>query len=128
VSALAVVAALVAGGLAAVVRFGLSTLLARVSRKESFPWAVLIVNAVGSGLGGALLGIAQSSGASADLQLIILTGVCGGLTTFSTFSVETIQLITHGRWRSAVLSTALNLVAGVGACAFGYLLGVASAV
>ena len=121
-SPLVVAVALVAGGVAAVIRFGLSTLLARVSKVESFPWAVLIVNAIGSGIGGIVLGLAQNSGVSSELQLVVLTGVCGGLTTFSTFSVETIQLLTHGRWRSAVLSVSANLIVGLGACLIGYLL------
>ncbi|MBX3079388.1 MAG: CrcB family protein [Cryobacterium sp.] len=121
-SVVAVVVALAAGGAAAAIRYGLSVLLAGPSRAEEFPWTVLLVNAVGSGIGGAMLGLAHAGGASADLQLIILTGVCGGLTTFSTFSVETIQLITHGRWRSAVVSVGANLVAGFGACILGYVL------
>lgn len=110
-----------AGGVAAVARYLLSAAMARVSKAENFPWAVLIVNVVGSGIGGVTLGLAQHAGVSADIQLIMLTGVCGGLTTFSTFSVETIQLITHGRWRAASLSVGLNLVVGLCACAAGYL-------
>ena len=113
---------LAAGGAAAVARYLLSVATARVSKAESFPWAVLIVNVVGSALGGVVLGLAQHAGVSADIQLIILTGVCGGLTTFSTFSVETIQLLTHGRWRAASISVAANLVLGLGVCALGYLL------
>ena len=113
---------LAAGGVAAVARYLISVATARVSKAESFPWAVLIVNVVGSGLGGAILGLAQHAAVSPDIQLIMLTGVCGGLTTFSTFSVETIQLITHGRWRAACLSVGLNLVVGLCACAAGYLL------
>jgi CrcB protein len=121
-SPLVVAAALGAGGLAAVVRFGVSVGLARASKAEAFPWTVLVVNVVGSGLGGAVLGLTQGAGVTAELQLVILTGVCGGLTTFSTFSVETIQLITQGRWRSAVLSVGLNLLVGLCACVLGYAL------
>lgn len=121
-SVLLAVVTLAAGGLAAAARYLVSLAVAGVSRAESFPWAVLIVNVVGSAIGGITLGLAQSAGLSADTQLIILTGVCGGLTTFSTFSVETIQLATHGRWRAAVVSVGLNLVIGFGACVSGYLL------
>ncbi|MBB5633237.1 CrcB protein [Cryobacterium mesophilum] len=117
-----VVVTLAAGGVAAVARYLLSVATARVSKAESFPWAVLIVNVVGSGLGGVVLGLARHAALSPDIQLIVLTGVCGGLTTFSTFSVETIQLLTHGRWRAACLSVGLNLVVGIGACTAGYLL------
>ncbi len=116
-----VVVTLAAGGAATVLRYLVSRAFARTSKAESFPWAVLIVNALGSAMGGATLGLAQSSGLSADLRLIILTGVCGGLTTFSTFSVETIQLVTHGRWGIASLNVGANLVVGFGACLAGYL-------
>ncbi|HEY9499980.1 MAG TPA: fluoride efflux transporter CrcB [Terrimesophilobacter sp.] len=119
----AVVAATVAaGGAAAVIRYLVSRSLARVSDSESFPWAVLIVNVVGSALGGVVLGLAQHAGVPAELQVVLLTGVCGGITTFSTFSVETIQLFTAGRWRAATLSVGANLLLGLGACTLGYLL------
>lgn len=111
-----------AGGVAAVIRYLVSRSLARVSDAESFPWAVLVVNVVGSAVGGVVLGLAQHAGVSSELQLVLLTGVCGGITTFSTFSVETIQLFTVGRWRAATLSVGANLVLGLGACALGFLL------
>ena len=111
-----------AGGVAAVIRYMVSVSLARVSDVENFPWAVLAVNVVGSAIGGVVLGLAQHAGVSAELQLVLLTGVCGGLTTFSTFSVETIQLISSGRWRAASLSVGANLALGLGACALGFLL------
>ena len=113
---------LAAGGVATVLRYLLSFALARSSKAESFPWAVLIVNAIGSGLGGVVLGLAQASGVSEEVRLIILTGVCGGLTTFSTFSVETIQLVTHERWVAAIMNVGSNLVIGFSACLVGYLL------
>jgi len=78
---------------------------------------VLVVNVVGSAIGGVLL--ATTSG---DLRLVLLTGFCGGLTTFSTFSVETVQLVLDGKSRVAVLSVVANLVLGIGAAALGYLL------
>lgn len=111
-----------AGGVAAVIRYLVSVSLARVSDAESFPWAVLVVNLVGSALGGVVLGLAQHAGVTAEVQLVLLTGVCGGITTFSTLSVETIQLFSSDRWRAAILSVGANLLLGLGACALGYLL------
>ena len=111
-----------AGGLAAVIRYLVSVALARSSDAEGFPWAVLAVNVVGSAIGGVVLGLAQHAAMPADLQLILLTGVCGGLTTFSTFSVETVQLARAGRWRAASLSVGANLALGLAACALGFLL------
>lgn len=89
---------------------------------SSAPLAVLAVNVTGSALAGAILGLAEAGAVSADLRLILLTGFCGGLTTFSTFSVETIQLFVDGRWRAAVTSVIANLVLGIGAAALAYLL------
>ena len=81
--------------------------------------AVLIVNVVGSLVGGIVLGLVQAGLIGADLRLILLSGFAGGLTTFSTFSVETIQLLMVGRWRSALVSVVANLVLGVGAVVLG---------
>ena len=109
-----VVAALVAGSVAAAIRW----MLARAIRA---PWAVLVVNVIGSAVGGAVLALFERHGLGADLRIIVLGGFCGGLTTFSTFSVETIQLVQDGKWRVAALSVGSNLVLGIGAAALAYL-------
>ena len=101
---------LLAGAVGALLRF--FTL-----RLVRAPWAVLIVNVVGSFIGGLLIGATTG-----DLRLILLTGFCGGLTTFSTFSVETVQLVMERRVRAALLSVAANLVVGIAAAAVGYAL------
>jgi fluoride exporter len=101
---------LLAGAAGALLRF-------LVVRVVAVPWAVLAVNVAGSLLGGVLVGATTG-----DLQLILLTGFCGGLTTFSSFTVETVQLVMAGKTRQAALSVGLNLVLGVAAAALGYLL------
>jgi CrcB protein len=110
-------AVVVAGIVGAVIRFLVSRAFAP---RTSFPWAVLVVNVVGSGIGGVVVALWTDAGLSSDWRLILLTGFCGGLTTFSTFSVETVQLLTSGRARVAVWSIAANLVLGVGAAAVAY--------
>lgn len=85
--------------------------------RSGFPWAVLVVNVAGSVIGGAVLGLAIRGDISADLRLILLTGLCGGVTTFSTFSVETVQLVLDGKGRTAAASVIANLVVGVGGAA-----------
>ena len=101
----------------ALLRYGLSLAFAG---RSGFPSAVLVVNVVGSALGGAVLGFAERNGVSADVSLILLTGLCGGLTTFSTWSVETIQLVLEGRVRSAIENVGLNLVLGGAAATLCY--------
>lgn len=79
------------------------------------PWGVLVVNVVGSFIAGLALGLPLD----ASVQLLILTGFCGGLTTFSTLSVDTVQLILDGKRRAAMASIGLNLALGIPAVLLG---------
>jgi CrcB protein len=119
VTPLAAVAVVLAGAVGAVARYLVTLALAG---RPGFPWAVLAVNVAGSLLGGAVLALAERAAITADVRLVLLTGLCGGLTTFSTFGVETVQLVLEGRARTAVASVAANLVLGVGAATLAYLL------
>jgi Integral membrane protein possibly involved in chromosome condensation len=110
--ALAVVGA---GALGALLRYAASRIGARQPGGSPWPWPVLLVNVVGS----LVAGVAFHS----DLALVVVTGFCGGLTTFSTLSVETIQLVAERRTRAAAASVALNLVLGIAAAAVGWALG-----
>ena len=108
-----VVLVVVAGAVGSVLRY----LVGRSGAQASWPWPVLLVNVIGS----LVAGVAIHS----DLSLIIVTGFAGGLTTFSTLSVETVQLLMTQRWRTAVASMAANLVVGISAATAGWLLGLA---
>jgi len=108
-SAAAVLALFAAGVVGAVSRW----LTSRLFAGRRFPVAVLVVNVVGSGIGGAVLALATSYQISNSVRLVLLTGLCGGLTTFSTFSVDTIQLVLAGRAKDAIVSVVANLVLGL---------------
>jgi fluoride exporter len=108
---LVVALVLVAGAVGSLVRY----LVGRAGARASWPWPVLAVNVAGSLLAGILI--------HSDLALIAVTGLAGGLTTFSTFSVETVQLVAEGRWRAATASVALNLALGLAAATAGWFLG-----
>lgn len=114
-STLVVVVTLVAGGLAALARYGIAIRFA----STRFPWAVLIVNVAGSLLAGAAIAIADALGSS-ELRLILLGGVAGGLTTFSTFSVETVQLLIDRRHLAVAVSVGANLFGGMAAVIVGW--------
>ena len=67
---------------------GLRWAVLEATPESVFPWPVLVVNLVGCALLGALLG----PGTPRSTRLLVGTGLCGGLTTFSTFAVEVAQL------------------------------------
>jgi CrcB protein len=92
------------------------------SRHDSvFPWGTLTVNLVASLILGVLAG--AGSRLDPDLGLLIGTGFCGTLSTYSTFSYETLRLAQDGARFYAAANVALSLVAGIGAAALGWLLG-----
>ncbi|MCU1412100.1 MAG: CrcB family protein [Rhodoglobus sp.] len=111
----ALLVTLAAGALGAVLRF----LVTRAFAARPVG-AVLLVNVVGSAIGGGVLALAQLGSVSGDIRLVLLTGFCGGLTTFSTFGVETIQLVLAGKAKVAALSVLANLVLGIGAATVVY--------
>ena len=119
-SPLVVAAVLVAGAVGAVLRYALSRALP--VRPGHLPGGILIVNVAGSALAGALIGLAERAAIDGDLRLVLVTGFCGGLTTFSTWSVETIELVDGGRWRAAILNVVMTLALGIAAAVGGYLL------
>lgn len=83
-----------------------------------FPWGTLAVNVAGSFLLGVLLGLPAGSG----LYALLGTGLCGALTTYSTFGYETLRLIQEGARTLAVANVAVSLMAGLGALSCGLLL------
>ena len=86
----------------------------------AFPWATFAVNAVGSLAIGLFGGWAARFGWSKALRLSLTTGLCGGFTTFSTFSKESLAIAEAGRW-SAFAAYAFGSVAvGIAAVALGY--------
>ncbi|MCG0287384.1 fluoride efflux transporter CrcB [Streptomyces sp. PSAA01] len=80
-----------------------------------FPWGTFVVNVVGCLVLGLLTGAAAEGAASQRVQLLLGTGLCGALTTYSTFSYETLRLTEEGARLFAVANVVLSVVAGVGA-------------
>jgi CrcB protein len=88
----------------------------------SIPIGTLTVNVVGSFVIGILAGISvKSELISADLRLFLMVGVCGGFTTFSSFSNENFILVQNGQIISALLYTGLSIFMGFMAVYLGYL-------
>ena len=110
----AVLAVGLGGFLGSVCRY-LMTLIP-VSDKSGFPVATLLVNVLGALAVGVLSGLAaRYRGFDPHLMAFLRVGVCGGFTTFSTFALETVNLMGSGRmWMSAAYM-ALSLIFGIAA-------------
>jgi len=87
--------------------------------RSSFPLATVVINVTGSLLLGALAGVVLFHGQSSTWQTIVGTGFCGGYTTFSTASFETVRLVERGEHKLALLNALGSLVLSVSACAAG---------
>ncbi|WNF27972.1 fluoride efflux transporter CrcB [Streptomyces sp. C11-1] len=84
-----------------------------------FPWGTFTVNVVGCLILGLLTGAALAGAASSQVQLLLGTGLCGALTTYSTFSFETLRLAEDGARFFATANAVASLVAGLGAAFVG---------
>ncbi|MEK6312447.1 MAG: fluoride efflux transporter CrcB [Curtobacterium sp.] len=111
----------VGGGIGAALRFLLDG--AVKARVTGFPLGTLVINVSGSLVLGVLTGAGQSGGLALPVVAVLGTGMMGGYTTFSTASVETVQLLRSGKSRLAVLNGLGMLVVSVGAAALGLLIG-----
>ncbi|MEU9200793.1 fluoride efflux transporter CrcB [Streptomyces sp. NPDC048332] len=80
-----------------------------------FPWGTFTVNVSGCLVLGLLTGAAAAGAASSHLQLLLGTGLCGALTTYSTFSYETLRLAESGARLYAAANAVASVVAGLGA-------------
>ncbi|KLI76998.1 MULTISPECIES: fluoride efflux transporter FluC [Lacticaseibacillus] len=94
-------------GLGAVCRYGL-TVLGRTLWPGK-PFATLLINVLGAFLAGLLAGLPALS----NFRLFLLTGFCGGFTTFSTFTTDTFILLRNRQWRLAALYGLSSVLLGI---------------
>ena len=90
---------------------------------KGFPWATLAVNLVGCFLIGLLWGLFSKNGAEGSNWALFLTvGLCGGFTTFSTFSKEALVMLQSGNVWGFAGYVATSVIAGIALVALGYFL------
>jgi fluoride exporter len=80
-----------------------------------FPWGTFAVNLAGSLILGALIGAASQAHVAAEVSALIGTGLCGTLTTYSTFGFETVRLLEQRARFYAVVNVTASIVGGLGA-------------
>ena len=117
----------IGGALGSVLRFGLNGLIsARFG--ETFPWGTLVINVTGSFLIGIIAAVASPEGrmdsqSRAIATQLLMVGVCGGYTTFSSFSLQTLNLLRDREWLYAGGNVILSVVLCMVAVWLGYALG-----
>jgi fluoride exporter len=107
----------IGSALGGVARYWCSGVAARLVG-EWFPWGTLIVNVLGSLVIGVFAALSASEGPfliKPEWRIFVMVGICGGYTTFSSFSLQTFELIRDGEWfwagANCVLSVLLCLIA-----------------
>ena len=119
---LAILLVFLGGAVGSIWRYWWSGLVAQ-RFGETFPFGTLVVNVIGSLLIGAFSGLllhVANGRLSTALQQLLIVGVCGGLTTFSSFGLQTYNLIVEGRWLSALANIALSTGLCLGCVAVGW--------
>ena len=109
------------GALGSMARYGCSSLVARMVG-ETFPWGTLIINVIGSFVIGFFATLTGPDGrllVAPDARQFVMVGICGGYTTFSSFSLQTLNLVRSGD----MVGAGGNIVASVVACLLAVWLG-----
>jgi CrcB protein len=96
----------IGGGLGAVMRYGIGVLFKPLAK--AFPWATLTSNLIACVLIGVLFAYQLRDNKS--MWLLLAVGLCGGLSTFSAFSLESIELFQQGNYKYALLNITISLL------------------
>ena len=98
--------------------------LAMKGISKGFPWATLLVNLLGCLIIGVLWGfLSRNASESTSWGLFLTVGLCGGFTTFSTFSKEALTMLQTGQIWGFASYIALSILAGIALVALGYYIG-----
>ena len=113
-------AVFVGGGLGSLARYGLGILFNNLSA-NTFPFGTLAANTISSLIIGILMGIGLTGKETTDSvwKTFLAVGFCGGFSTFSAFSLETMELAKNGMMTQAILNVAANVVLCLAATAVG---------
>lgn len=103
------------GALGASARYGVAVASGKLLADRVWPWATLVANVLGCAAIGFALAMVRDGSLGPQARLFFVTGILGGLTTFSSFGVETFALAESGRWGLAVLYVAVSVAAGLAA-------------
>ena len=115
---------MIGGALGTLARYAVSTLASPISGQ--LPWGTIIINITGSfviGLFGTLTLASGRHPVSENVRLFVMIGLCGGYTTFSSFSLQTLDLMRNGAMTRAMVNVAASVVLCIAAVAVGHAVG-----
>jgi CrcB protein len=111
------------GALGSMARFWLAGTVARLTG-VGFPWGTILINIVGSFVIGWFAGLSMSRNPpSPDMRAFVMAGLCGGFTTFSAFSLQSLELLREGRFLAACANVGASVLLCVAATAGGLMIG-----
>lgn len=111
----------IGGAIGSMLRFGMFNLI----KQHQFPWATFIVNMAGSFVIGFLLGHAiKDIRFENNWKIFLSTGICGGFTTFSAFSLENLQMLQQGKYFLSAFYIVTSLLGGIVAAWLGFKLAI----
>ena len=115
----------IGGGLGAMARHGVNTLVQRWLLDATFPLGIFLINVIGSAAIGVIAGLAATArvNISQEARTFVVVGVLGGFTTFSSFSLDTLTLIRGGHAGLALWNVAGQVILSLIAVALGYRVG-----
>jgi CrcB protein len=102
-------------------RYALTRLMVHASAQ--FPWSTVCINVLGCFVIGFFGTLTLAGGRYAvpeDVRMFVMVGICGGFTTFSSFSLQTFDLVRAGEWDRAALNVVLSVVLCLAAVAAGH--------
>lgn len=103
-----------AGALGTLLRAGCTTLATRLLG-SGFPWGTIFVNVVGSFVFGLLFTLARTRAMPAEQEVVLLVGLLGGFTTYSSFAFQSAEMLTGGRPAVALVYVLATNVLSIGA-------------
>lgn len=89
---------------------------------QVFPWGTLMVNLIGSFIIGVLWGIFEEQNLSPNFRSLIFVGFLGGFTTFSTYSLETLNFLRDGEYKLGLVNVLANNILGIGLALAGFVI------
>lgn len=102
----------IGGSLGAVARYGLSTFVYHTT-SDIFPWGTLVINLTGSFLIGVFIELFDTTIIPSEWRSFITIGFLGAYTTFSTYTLETVNLFRDGELRLAAVNVFVNNILGI---------------